>query len=431
MSWLTLLLLLLFILFAFLVPGLWIAIALGVAGLIGILISGRFNLLDSVANISWNTGNDFILTAIPLFLLMGEVILASGLSKGFYQAIAKWMRPIPGGLLHSNIMASAVFSAISGSSVATAAGIGSVAIPEMKKYGYKREHIYGSLAAGGTLGILIPPSIVLIIYGAMVDESIVKLFMAAMIPGILLVVLFLIYTSLLTLKKSNRGLSNEIEDVSFVQSLKGVLPLFLLIVVILGSLYSGKITPTESAGVGVFLAIIIGYIFGDFSMGKLLLAAKNAVKTTSMLIFIMIGAQIFSFAIVTLGVNREITSWLTGMELSPLVLLVIVCAIYIVLGFFMDGPAMMFLTLPLLFPVIVHAGFDPVWFGVVLVILVELGQITPPMGLNIFVIKSIDKTSKISEIVRGSIPYVFIMLIAIILLTLFPEIALWLPSASK
>lgn len=431
MDWLLLLILLLSILFALLVPGLWIAIALGATGMIGLMIAGRYNLFDTLAVINWSTGSDFILTAIPLFLFMGEVILVSGLSKRFYASIAKWLKPVPGGLLHSNIISSGLFSAISGSSVATAAAIGSVAIPEMKKYGYKREHIYGSIAAGGTLGILIPPSIVLILYGVIVDESITKLFMAAVLPGILLTMLFLLYTIGIMLRKKNRIVSGEIEEISIMESLKGVLPLFILILIVLGSLYSGKITPTESAGLGVFITIIIGFVFGNLSFKKIFEAAKNSIKTTSMLIFIMIGAQIFSFAVVTLGINREITSWLTSMELSPLLLLMIVCLIYIVLGFFMDGPAMMFLTLPLLFPVIEHAGFDPIWFGIVLVILVELGQITPPMGLNIFVIKSIDSTSKINEIVRGVLPYCIIMLLAVVLLTIFPQIALWLPGVSN
>lgn len=426
MSWMLLLALLLIILFSLLGSGLWIAITLGITGVVGILISG--DGLDIIGNIAWDTSNDFILTATPLFLFMGEIILVSGLSKRFYASIVKWLKFIPGGLIHSNILASGMFSAISGSSMATAAAIGSIAIPEMKKFGYQKKHIYGSIASGGTLGILIPPSIVLILYGVMVEESIVDLFQAALIPGILLLSLFLIYTTVVMLKSKNKIPSSDIEELGTWESLKGVVPLVLLIVIVLGSIYSGIITPTESAGMGAFLALIIGLIFGHLNWNKVLQASKNAIKITSMLLFIMIGAEIFSHATVSLGINRDLTSWLANAQLSPIVILVVICFIFIILGFFMDGNSIMFLTIPLLFPVIMEANINPIWFGVIMVILIEIGQITPPLGLNLFVIRSIDTESDITTIVKGAIPYLMIMLLMIIILMMFPNIALWLPS---
>lgn len=423
------LIILVLVMFALLIPGVWIAISLGLTGLIGLVLSGQTHMIKSISNISWNTSNDFILTAIPLFLFMGEIILASGLSAKFYSSVVKWLKWVPGGLLHSNILACSMFSAISGSSVATAAGIGSVAIPEMKKRGYRKELIYGSIASGGTLGILIPPSIVLILYGSITDNSIIKLFSAAIIPGIGLTILFILYTLSITLfVKKNRIAHTFTTDISFWESVKGVVPLFALIVIVLGSLYTGKITPTESAAVGAFLALLIGHFIGDLNVHKIIEAARNSIKTTTMIVFIMIGAQIFSFAIVSSGINRELTAWVADMSFSPLALLLLVCVIYIVLGFIMDGPSMMLLTIPLIFPIIIQAGYDPIWFGIILVILIELGQITPPMGLNLFVIQSIDPGSKMIEIVKGTIPYVLLMLLMVAILIIFPSLALWLPS---
>ncbi|MCM3716514.1 TRAP transporter large permease [Alkalihalobacillus oceani] len=424
MEWAYILFFAIVFLFALLMPGLWIAIALGVTGILGLIITGNINHISTLGNISWNTSNDFILTAIPLFLFMGEVILVSGISKKFYTSIGKWLSKVPGGLLHTNILATGIFSAISGSSVATAAGIGSVAIPEMKKRGYKKSLIYGSIASGGTLGILIPPSIVLILYGAMTETSIVRLFAAAILPGIILMVLFLIYTGSVMVKKNNQVSGEITEEITIIRSILNVFPLVLLIVLVLGSLYTGLVTPTEAAAVGSLFAIIICYAFGDLNIRKIYMATKNAIRTTSMLLFIMIGAQIFSFALVRSGVNRQLTAWIGESMFSPLVLLLVICVIYIVLGFFMDGPSILLLTLPLLFPVVMEAGYNPIWFGIVLVILIELGQITPPMGLNLFVIKGIDPSSNIGEIVKGTFPYCIIMIVMLAMLIIFPDIAL-------
>lgn len=427
MTWSVLLAVLIVIMLALLAPGLWIAIALGITGIIGLYMSGTERLISTVSDIAWNASNDFILTAVPLFLFMGEVILESGISGKFYRGIAKLLNRIPGNLLHSNIVACAIFSALSGSSVATAAGIGSIAIPEMRRVGYENKLIYGSLAAGGTLGILIPPSISLIIYGAMTDESVVKLFTAAIIPGIILTILFLIYTGVKTFQK---GFGAELitdVNISILAALKGISPMIILIVLTMGALYTGFATPTEAAGVGAFLSIVFGFIFGDLNLKKIRSALISASKTTSMIVFIMIGAQIFSFTIVSSGINRELVQAVANSGYSKWMVLIIIYIIYIILGFFMDGNSIVFLTIPLLYPIILNLGFDPIWFGVVMVVLIELGLITPPLGLNLFVIQGIARCS-LSDVVIGSIPYMFIMLIMLAILTFFPWLTAFSPG---
>lgn len=426
MSWVTILVFLLVVGLGLIMGGFYIAAALGLTGIIGLYVSGNAFVVQVVGNMVWNTANNFTLTAIPLFLFMGEIILCSGLSERFYKGIVKFLRKVPGGLLHSNIVACAIFSAISGSSVATAAGIGSIAIPEMKRLNYKNEYIYGSVAAGGTLGVLIPPSIPLIIYGSLTSTSTTKLFIAAMLPGLVLAALYIIFiliNSIINKKEFANVDNSHAVNVPWKDALLGVLPMVVLVVVILGSIYAGFATATEAAAIGTLIAIIIGAVFGDLTVNKIWAAARAALKTTSMILFIMIGAQFFAYVLTSTGTSRELISWLTGIGLNKWVLFVIVCAIYIVLGCFMDGNSMQYLTIPILFPVLMAYDFDPIWFGMVLVILIEMGQITPPMGMNLFVVRGIDSGSKLSEIIVGVIPYLFIMLLMIVLLCFVPEIA--------
>lgn len=426
MTWVQLLIFLFVVGLGLIMGGFWIAAALGLTGIFGLYISGNSFVVQVVGNMVWNTANNFTLTAIPLFLFMGEIILHSGLSERFYKGIVKFLRKVPGGLLHSNIIACAIFSAISGSSVATAAGIGSIAIPEMKRLKYKNEYIYGSVASGGTLGILIPPSIPLIIYGSLTTTSTTKLFMAAIVPGLVLMSLyiaFLIVNSIIHRSEfANVDNSNAV-NVSWKEALLGVLPMVVLVLVILGSIYTGIATATEAAALGTAFSIAIGFIFGDLKIKRIWESAVTALKTTSMILFIMIGAQFFAYVLTSTGTSRELISWLVGIGLNKWVLFGIVCVIYIILGCFMDGNSMQYLTIPILFPVLMEYGFDPIWFGIVLVILIEMGQITPPMGMNLFVIRGIDKTSDLTEIIRGVIPYLFIMLLMIVILAFFPDLA--------
>jgi tripartite ATP-independent transporter DctM subunit len=413
----------------FLLTGLWVAASLGIAGIIGLYVAGYTNLIHVVGAIPWYLAADFTLTAIPLFLFMGEIVLGSGMSRSFYHGVAKITNKIPGGLLHSNIVASAIFSAISGSSVATAAGIGSVAIKEQKSMGYKPTFIYGSVAAGGTLGILIPPSISLIIYGALTSTSVVQLFTAALIPGIILTGLYMIFILVVSLthKKEFENVDiSDLERITYFEAIKGILPFVLLIATVLGGIYSGVMTPTEAASVGVALSIVFGKVAGNLSFKNFKRALLNSVKTTAMIMFIMLGAQIFSYTLNGTGAGRHLVSWLIGLGLSKFVFLAVVYVIYIILGCFVDGNSMQFMTIPILFPVILAYEFNPVWFGVVLVVLIEMGQITPPMGLNVFVIHGIDKESTLASVIRGTIPYFCVMLIELLLLTIFPRIITFL-----
>lgn len=425
MAW-GLIIVLCFGLFAvFALPGMWISGSLGIAGILGMQLTD-LSANQAIANCVWKLCLDFALTAVPLFLLMGEVIIEGDVSKRFYKGLAKYLRHIPGGLLHSNVVACAIFAAISGSSPATAAAIGSVAVPEMNKVGYKGKYTYGSIAAGGTLGILIPPSIALIIYGSLCSESVTKLFTASMIPGLILAAIYLIYlwiTAMINKKDFADVNWDMYEDVSHGEAAKGVLPLVLMVAIVLGSIYTGVATPTEAAGLGAFVAIIIGFAFGSLTIKKIWISLGKAAKTTAMIMFIIMGASLFSYVMSSTNATAMMVEWLVDMNLSRGMLLAIVYIMYIILGCFIDGTSMMYLTLPVLYPIMMAYGFNSIWFAVVLVVLIEMGMITPPMGLNLFVVKGIDPKARLSEVIKGSVPYMLLMLLMVLILTFFPEIA--------
>jgi C4-dicarboxylate transporter, DctM subunit len=413
-----------------LVGGVWIGSSMGVVGLIGLSIIGGTSLWQSMGDILWNISNSFTLTAVPLFVFMGEIILRSGISKRFYDGISHWLRPIPGGLAHSNIVGCAIFAAISGSSTATALTIGTVALPEMRSRGYNDRFIMGSLAAGGCLGILIPPSIVMIIYGSMVQQSIANLFMAGVIPGILITLLFMVYILIRSL--INPGLApKEVLRANRRQMLIGVLncwPIVALMGFVLGGIYFGIVTPTEAAGIGCSGAIGISLLYRELKWANFKLALTNAVAANCMVMFIIIGAQILTFAVVNANIARELSNFLVESQLTKWQFFVLICVMYAVMGCLIDGISMMLLTLPILYPAIEAMGFDGVWFGVVLVIMIEFGQITPPMGLNLVAIHSISGGRPLSEVAKGALPYIMLLGIIVVLLYLFPEIALWLPE---
>lgn len=410
------------------VPGLWIAVTLGIGGIIAMAVTDQA-ASQVIANCVWKLSTDFALTAIPLFLVMGEIIIESGVSKRFYKGLAKYLKYIPGGLLHSNIIACGIFAAISGSSPATAAAIGGVAIPEMEALGYKKSYTYGSIAAGGTLGILIPPSIALIVYGSLCSESVMKLFTAAFIPGIVLLLIYVAYVFIIGLirKEDFNNVNWDLyEDISHFEAMKGILPLVIMILIVLGCIYTGVATPTEAAGVGATIAIIIGMIFGQLNFERFWNALGKSVRTTSMILFIVLGASIFSYVMSSTNATSQMVSWLTGMNLSKPVLLSMVYVMYIFLGCFLEGTSMQYLTLPVLYPVMIAYGFSGIWFGIVLVILMELGMLTPPMGINLFIVKGIAKGSQMSDIIRGGLPYIFLMLLMILILTAFPSLVTFL-----
>jgi tripartite ATP-independent transporter DctM subunit len=412
-----------------LLVGQWIAFALGTVGTLLIFAAKGALGISAIGSIVWNTGNSYILIAIPLFLLMGELILRSGVSLYFYRGVGVLLERLPGGLYHANIGACALFAAICGSSVATAATIGTVAIPELLRRGYDRTLLFGSIAAGGTLGILIPPSIPMILYGALVSESVPKLFMAGMIPGVALALVFSIYIAIRSL--ANARLAPRLQERSPRRDLREaihVVPVVVLLGIVLGGIYAGIFTPTEGAAVGVAGAFAMAAIYRRLSVAVIREAVIMTVRTTGMVMLIVVSAQILSAALTFTGVSRGVSEWIYSIGLSKWTFFLALVVLYIVLGCFVEGIAMIYITLPVLYPAVQRFGFDPIWFGVVLVILIELGQIHPPMGINLFTIQAIAPDSEFSEMVIGALPFVFLILAMVGVLCLVPSMALWLPS---
>ena len=430
MNWETLLLLYIVVVVGFLAGGVWIGLSMGITGLIGITLTQGTLLWQSIGEIYWNTSNSFTLSAVPLFVLMGEIILRSGISRRFYDGISLWLKPIPGGLLHSNIVGCAIFAAISGSSTATAVTIGTVAIPEMRSRGYDDRFLMGSLAGGGCLGILIPPSIVMIIYGSVVQESIASLFMGGVLPGIVITLLFMSY--ILARVLINPKLApRERMEASFKEMMIGLMncwPIIALMGFILGGIYFGIVTPTEAGAIGCSGAILIGIIFRELSSKTLGEAVANAVATSSMMMFIILNAQVFTFAIVNAGIGRGFSHFLVDLGLTQWQFFALICLMYAVMGCLVDGISMMLLTMPILYPTIRAMGFDGVWFGVALVIMIEFGQITPPMGLNLVAIQAISGGRGLGEVASGALPYIALLAVTVVLLYIFPELALYLPE---
>jgi C4-dicarboxylate transporter DctM subunit len=415
-----------------LMAGQWTAFALGICGVVVLYLSKGLLGLTALSSVIWNNANSYILIAVPMFLLMGEIILRSGVSTYFYRGVAVLMGRLPGGLLHANIASCAVFSAVSGSSVATAATVGTVAIPEMLSRGYEPRTVFGSLAAGGTLGILIPPSIVMVLYGALVEESIARLFMAGVVPGLLMASIFMVFIAVLLLLKPSYAPPREAgSGKSRVAEAAHVFPVLGLLVVVLGSIYSGIATPTEASALGAAGAIVLAVGYGSFTRKVFTESLMATVKTTCMVALIIICAQILSTALTYSGVSRTVSEWVMGLGLGKWQFFVALVVLYLVLGCFVDGVSMIYMTLPVLLPVVKAFGFDLIWFGVILTVLIELGQITPPVGLNLFTIHAISGGAKFSEVAAGSAPYVALMLLVILMLCLWPEIALWLPTTMR
>jgi len=411
--------------------GLWISIALGVVGILGMWVldpSGSF--INGLGSLMFNSVASFELSAVPLFFLMGELILRSDVSKRFYQGASLWLRKIPGGLLQSNIVTCAFFAAISGSSVATAAAIGGVAYPEQNKRGYDKKMVLGSLAAGGTLGILIPPSVVMIVYGSITSESVVKLFAAGIIPGILATMIFMIFI-IIRAKVNPSLVPVPVKSVNFTIKEKCVAflnmcPFFIIIFLVLGGIYLGWTTPTEAAALGVVTSVAFCLFFRRLTWKVIVDSLTGAVVNTSMIIFIMVGAKIFSYMIVYTGINRQITTFAASLNLSIFGFMMFIILLYMVLGCLMDAMSQMFLTLPLLLPILTTFNIDLIWFGVIMVILLEIGHLTPPLGLNVFVLQSISGRSA-AEVLEGTLPYWGLLLAVVFIVILFPCLATWLP----
>jgi tripartite ATP-independent transporter DctM subunit len=391
--------------------------ALGLTGFV-ILHLYAGGATQSAVQAVWNTLNEFTLTAIPLFILL------------VYQAMAPLFSRLPGRLLHTNVAVCTVFGAVSGSSMAVAAAVGSVAYPELTRRGYDRGAVVGSLAGGGTLGLLIPPSLSLLIYGAQTDTSIGRLFLAGVLPGLMMAGLFMAWIVFAASRDPKLAPAGERLPLSrILRGLIHVLPLIILILSVLGSLFLGIATPTEAAAVGVAVAALLGFTIGDLTLGKCFEALVATARTFAVIGVVLIGALIFAQSLQMLALPQRLLESIVALGLSQYVVLLVVVAVYLVLGCFFDGLSMMIMTLPIVFPLLTGLGFDPVWLGVIVTIMIEVGMLTPPVGMNLFVLVGItNQDVSLGEAAKASTPYWLALLVGVLLLTLLPGIATWLPN---
>lgn len=409
--------------------GLPIGAVMLLVGLAGGMMAFGQAFLTSSASVVWGVMSENTLTAIPLFVLLGELLLRSGMADRMYVAFAAWLGRLPGGLLHTNIGCCALFAATSGSSVATAATIGTVALPSLQRHGYSMRDSLGSLAAGGTLGIMIPPSINFIIYGSMTSTPVGKLFLAGVVPGLTLALAFMVFIYL-----SHRLRGAKLEPIIVplaerLRLLRNLVEPLAVFGVVMGSLYLGIATATESAALG--LVTVLGFIVAQRKLSRELLQTcfLASARTTGMILLIVVGAFVLNLALSLTGIGEAMTKWVTSFGLTQVETLLCLIVFYLVLGMFMDTLSMMVATIPLAFPVISAVGVDPIWFGVFIVLMCELGLITPPVGMNLFVVQGIrpDK-GPVADVIRGAIPYATIMILFAILIIVFPSIVTWLPE---
>ena len=401
---------------------------MAVTGMLGLYFLLPMTQLPVVADRSWTSINTFTLTAVPSFVLMGSLLVRSGITSELFDALVKWFGRTPGGLAHASVVASATFAAVCGSSLATAATLGSVAAPEMVKRGYSPKLTYGVVAAGATLGILIPPSIAMIIYGNVVGVAVTQLFIAGIVPGLLLSALFMLVVAIWAYfipTAVPRGESFSVKEK--VTSAVAVLPFILLIAAVLGSLYFGIATPTEAGALGAGVALIMAVQRRRLDWSTFYDVLLDTVKVTAFIMLIVVAAAILSWVFDFLRLPRAMVQVVNDANLAPWAVMLIIVIVYLILGCFIESIAMMLMTLSVTFPIIVAIGLDPIWFGVVLVLLVEIGLVTPPVGLVLFVLKGMSPNVELRDIIVGVTPFIFLMLGFIWLLYAFPEIVLWLP----
>ncbi|MDB0046944.1 TRAP transporter large permease subunit [Candidatus Pelagibacter sp.] len=409
--------------------GIWVALSMIAVSAIGMLLFTTRPVGDAMATTIWGTSSSWTLTALPLFVWMGEILFRTKLSENLFKGLSPWLSKLPGGLVHVNVVGCALFAAISGSSAATVATVGKMSIPELRKRKYPEKLLLGTLAGSGTLGLLIPPSIILIIYGVTIEDSIAKLFMAGILPGIMLAVMFMLYVifwSILNKKLMPKSAKN-FSFIEKVQGSKQLLPVIFLITAVIGSIYTGIATATEAASLGVVGALILSFFQGTLSKKTFNLSLLGATKTSCMIAFIIAGSTFLSLAMGFTGLPRNLAIWIDGMNLSPYTLLFVLTIFYIILGMFLDGISAVVLTMAIIEPMIRQAGFDMIWFGIYLVIVVEMAQITPPVGFNLFVLQSM-ANKDMGFIARSAFPLFLLMILAVIIVIIFPEIALWLPN---
>lgn len=405
-----------------------IGVALYLVGFFSLLFFTDVSLGKLMANITWNNLDSPSLMAVPLFIFMGEILTRSNLSKNLFKGLYPWMRHIPGGLLHINIIACTIFAAITGSTSATAATVGKITLPELEARGYDRKMSIGTVASAGTLGILIPPSLTMVVYGVIANESIGQLFIGGILPGLLIALAFSTFIIVASLLKPSLtpSISEKFSFSDYLATIPQVLPVFLLIALILGSIYMGWATPSEAAAVGVVLSLVFALISKSLDMGKFIDVLKNTIKTSSMILLIIAGASYLSVALGNLAIPYRLTNYIASLDLAPFTLMSVIVLVYIVLGCIIDGISIIVMTCPIVLPLINLYGFDPLWFGIIVIILICISNITPPLGFNLFILMGITNDD-LWFVARACLPYFLLMVGVLGLLYLFPGIVLALP----
>ncbi|MFC5300827.1 TRAP transporter large permease [Azospira restricta] len=410
-----------------------LAIPVGAAlGLLGVALDWKYAFLPltrALGEVAWNANNEFLLVCLPFFIMLGEILLRSGIAEKMYAGLVKWMSWLPGGLMHANIASCALFAATSGSSVATAATVGTVALPQAKRFGYNERLFLGTLAAGGTLGILIPPSLNMIIYCVLTNTSVPKLYLAGIVPGLVLVGLFMgvVWIGCLVFPQWG-GEKTPVSWSERLAVLPDLLPPLGIFLVVVGSIYVGIATATEASALGVAAALGLAAWTKHLSWKMLGECLEGTMKSTGMVMLIIVAAMFLNFVINSIGLTDAMTQAMQGLNLSPAMMLLVVVVFYLVLGCFMETMSMMITTIPIVAPVMFALGFDPIWFGVVIVVLVEAALITPPVGLNLFVVQNLRKGGTLNDVIAGTSPFVVALMVLLLLLALFPGLAMWLPT---
>ncbi len=413
-----------------------VLVAVPVAAVLGLLSMGLDEiymggrLSRAMGEFVWDKQKEFILVAIPMFILLGEIMLRAGIARRMYNAVAQWLSWLPGGLMHANIGSCAIFAASSGSSVATAATIGTVAYPEIEKRKYHEGLFLGSLAAGGTLGILIPPSINLIIYGLITDTSVPELYMAGFVPGLILSSLFiLIIVAACVSRPAWAGAKPRTSWSERLRALQDLLPPIFLFAAVVGSIYAGIATPTEAASIGVVFALLLAAWTRSLNLRMLREAFEGTMRTTAVIMLIILAAVFLNFVLGFIGVTQALINFIGELGWTPLQTMIVLVVFYLILGMFMETLSMLLTTVPVVFPLIVQLGYDPVWFGILITVLMETALITPPIGVNLYVVHGIRlRGGKFNDVAWGALPFVLMMIAMVALLLAFPQLALWLPE---
>lgn len=429
MSDLSLSLIMVFTLIGCLALGVWVSVSLFVTGVVGILLFSNAPLTNVLATNIWSSSAEWSLAALPLFIWMGEILFRSRMSKDLFTGLAPWMRSLPGGLGHVGILASGIFAAVSGSSAATCATVAKVTVPELKARGYDEKLILGTISGSGTLGLLIPPSIILIVYGVAAEISIARLFVAGVLPGLMMIGLFMAYVAIWSIRHPDKVPAKD-PPVSLKQKIiatRTLLPVTLLILGVMGSIYLGLASPTDSAAVGVVIALLLSWAFGDLSWKTFKASLMAALLSSSMIAFILAGSSFLTIAMGYSNIPMNLARWISDLGMSPYALIAVLSVFFIILGSFLDGISIVVLTTAILLPAVQAVGIDPLWFGLYLVLVVEMAQITPPVGLNLFVLQGMTGRD-IVFLSKASFPFFLMLVLGVLLVVLFPQIILILPQ---